>query len=95
MIISEKLAPLFAMCLACNIPIPTRWKEAATVHSMSNSNNPQAQEFPRACTTRFSLPTNQVPQTLTRETLNDHDEENDCFEGGDKVAETIDGKSWD
>ena len=91
----RKLAPPFAACLECNMPIPTRWGEAATTHSMWKSTNPQAQEFPRTCTTRFGLPTNQVPQTLTEEALMDDDEEDDCFQGGDKEAETIDGKIWD
>ena len=41
----RKIAPLFAACLECNMPIPTRYEEALTIHSMWRSTNPMAKEF--------------------------------------------------
>ena len=91
----QTIGPLFDACLECNMAIATRCEEAATVHSMSKSINPQAEKFLQTCTTRVHLPTNQVPQTLTAEALKHDDEEDDCFQGGDKDVETIDGKILD
>ena len=89
----RKLAPLFVACLECNMPIPTRYEEALTIHSMWKSTNPLAKEFPKTCDTRFGLPTRQLPPGLSEEALKDVDEGDS--EEIDKDLETVAGEIWD